>query len=56
MEGVQNVASTRWGPIEGVTEGSFRFGPRVVLGEDVFSLGGPEEDIYLPGTLDVPNG
>ena len=56
MEGVQNVASTRWGPIEGVTEGSFGFWPRVVLGEDKFSLGGPEEENYLPRTLDVPVG
>jgi hypothetical protein len=50
------VASMRLGPIEGVTEGSLGFWPRVVLGDDVFSLGGPSEDIYLPRTLDVPVG
>ncbi len=56
MECVQNVASVRLEPSEGVTEGSLGFWPRVVLGEGEFSLGGPEEDIYLPRTLEVPVG
>ena len=51
------------GPLARVTEVSLGTWRRLVLGvnmfplgEDMFSLGGTEGDIYLPRTLEVPVG